>query len=332
MQTLAVLPFRPVVEQNRNEALELGMADTLIARLSGISPRLVVRPLSSVRRYSDLHQDSLAAAREVEAEAVLEGSIQRQGLRIRVNARLLRVETTDRFGRNPSTRVLPSVFQHARQDCGAGAASACRYSFSDQKRRSSRGEPQNVEAYHLLLQGRYHLERTVRPSILKAIDFFNQAIALDPLYGLAYSSVADAYRRLPITSDVPATDAFPKSRAAALRALEIDDELAEAHTWLGFIKMWFEWDWAGAESEMQRGIALDPQSGYARMAYQHLLTQTGRHQEALAEGTSAIDLEPLSLIVNANHGWALFVAGRVEEAIAQTEKTLTYIHTSGLHT
>ena len=157
---------------------------------------------------------------------------------------------------------------------------------------------------------------------MKAIDFFNQAIALDPLYGLAYSSVADAYRRLPITSDVPATDAFPKSRAAALRALEIDDELAEAHTWLGFIKMWFEWDWAGAESEMQRGIALDPQSGYARMAYQHLLTQTGRHQEALAEGTSAIDLEPLSLIVNANHGWALFVAGRVEEAIAQTEKTL----------
>ena len=322
LHRLAVLPFLPVVEHDRDEALELGMADTLIARLSSVSPQLVVRPLSSVRRYSAVEQDPLVAARVLSVDSVLEGSLQRQGSRIRVSARLLDAQHGSALWAATFDEDFTDVF--ALQDRIAQkvtAALAVQLYPHATSQRNGR-VPQNVEAYQLYLRGRYLLERTVRPSILKSIEFFKQAIDTDPLYALAYAGLADAYRRLPITSDVPARDASPLARAAALRALEIHEELAEAHTWLGFIKMWFEWDWGRAEQEMERGIALDPHSGNARMAYQHLLVLTGRDTEALEQGALATELDPLSLIVNANHGWTLFIAGRMEEAFAQTEKTL----------
>lgn len=321
VRTIAVLPFKPLVAEDRDEALELGMADTLIARLSG-TRGTVVRPLSSVRRYSALDQDALAAGREMGVQSVLDGSIQRNENQIRVTARLISVPDGVSLWAQTFEEEFTDVF--AVQDTiseRVAAALALRVSAEERKRLTPR-YTENVEAYHCYLKGWYHIGKLTPPSIRKGIQFFRQAIDIDPLYALAYAGIADAYRRLPITSDLPPKEAFPKAKAAAMKALEIDDAMAEAHTTLGFLKFWFDRDWAGAEHEMRRGIELRPHSGYAHMAYTILLTSLGRFNEATQEGRQAVEHEPLTLIINATVGWALYCAGHDDEARARIDKTL----------
>jgi len=321
IRTIAVLPFKPLVAENRDEALEMGMADTLIARLSN-SREIIVRPLSSVRRYGGLEQDPQVAGRELGVESVLDGNLHRWGDHIRVTARLVSVSDGASLWTGTFDEKFTGVFavQDAISERVAGAL-ALRLSDEEKKRLTKR-YTENTEAYQLYLIGRYHLGKLTPTEIKKSIEYFQRAIEIDPAYALAYGGLAEAYRSLPITSDVLPADAFPKAKAAAAKALEIDESLADVHATLGFVKVWSDWDWAGAERECRRAIDLNPNSGDAHRAYAHLLLYLGRHREATAEGKRARELDPLSLITNTLEGMFLHYAGRDDEAIARLQKTL----------
>lgn len=321
IKTIAVLPFKPLVRENRDEVLEMGMADTLIARLSN-SREIIVRPLSSVRKYGGLEQDPQAAGRELGVESVLDGSLQRRGDNIRVNVRLISVADGVSLWTGTFDEKFTDVFdvQDAISEKAADAL-ALRLS-SDERQRLTRRYTENVEAYQLYLKGRYHWNKLTPPEIKKSIEYFQQAIDVDPTYALAYGGMAEAYRSLPITSDVPPKEGFPRAKAASLKALEIDESLADVHATLGFIRFWFDWHWAEAERECKRAIELNPNSGDAHRAYAHLLSDLGQHEEAIIEGKRAGELDPLSLITNTLKGQFLYYANRDNEAAISLQKTL----------
>jgi len=320
IKTIAVLPFKPLVAENRDEALEMGMADTLIARLGG-NREIVVRPLSSVRKFGNLEQDAQGAGRELGVESVLDGNIQRWGDKIRVNVRLVSSADGATLWSDTFDEKFTDIF--AVQDTisqKVANALALRLSSEEKKRLSGRNT-ENVGAYRFYLQGRYHALKLTPPEIRKGIAFYQEAIDADPLYALAYAGMAEAYRTLPITSDVPPNDAFPQAKAAAQRALEIDADLVEAHIVSAWVGYWYDWDWQNSEAELKKAIEISPNNSDAHRAYSILLTVLGRHDEAVAEMKTARELDPLSLIVNSLEGQALFYAGRDTEAIDRLNKT-----------
>ena len=318
---IAVLPFKPLLSANRDEVLELGMADTLIAKLSN-SRQLIISSLNSVRKYAGLDQDAVAAGQALQVNSVVEGNVQRVDDRIRVTARLINVADGASLWAGTFDEKFTDVFG-VQDTISQKVADALALRLSgEENKRLTRRYTDNVEAYQLYLTGRYHWNKLTPREITKSIEFFKKAIELDPTYALAYFGLADAYRSLAPTSEVPAKDILPQAKAAAAKALELDESLAEPHVTLAFIHTWFDWDWAGAEREAKRAIELNPNWGFGHIAYAQMLTFTGRHQEAIAEGARAAELDPLSLIINTLHGSFLYHARRHDEARATLQKTL----------
>lgn len=318
VRTLAVLPFKPLVADNRDEVLEMGMADTLIARLSG-DRDLVVRPLAAVRRFGGLEQDPILAGRQLGVESVLDGSLQRVGDEIRVNVRLINTaDGSSVFSETFDERFI-DIFS-LQDRIARKVAGALRSHLGGLAKKKD--ATHSVEAYRLYLQGRYHVLKSTPPDIRKGIEFYRRAIELDPNYALAFAGLAQAYATLPITSDVPSTDAFPQAQLAAQRALELDPDLVEARIVLGTIAFWYNWRWADAEKELRAAIAADPNNSDAHRFYAVMLTAMGRAEESLREIERARELDPLSLILNALKAQAYFFAGRDAEAIEQANKTL----------
>jgi TolB-like protein/Flp pilus assembly protein TadD len=299
----------------------MGMADTLITKLSN-SREIIVRSLTSVRKYGGLDQDPVAAGRELEVNSVLEGNVQKSGDHIRVTARLINVMDGSSLWAGTFDEKFTDVF--AVQDAisqKVADALALRLS-SEEKERLTKRYTENVEAYQLYITGRYQWSKLTPPDIRKGIGFFQQAIDLDPSYALAYFGLAEANRSLAINADVASKDCLPQAKAAARKALEIDESLAEAHASLSFSLAWYDWDWAGAEREAKRAIALNPNSGHAHFAYAHVLADLGRHDEAIAEIAQARQLDPVFLIYRALEGMFLYHARRDDEALAKLQKLL----------
>jgi TolB-like protein/Flp pilus assembly protein TadD len=318
---IAVLPFKPLLPDNRDQILELGMADTLIAKLSN-SRQIIVSSLNAVRKYSGLEQDSSAAGRELQVSSVLEGNVQKVADRIRVTARLINVADGASLWAGTFDEKFTDVF--AVQDAisqKVADALALRLS-GEEKRRLTKRDTTNLKAYELYLTGRYHYARLIPPEIRTAIGFYQQAIDLDPDYAPAYFGLAEANRSLAITSDVPSKDSLPQATAAARKALEIDDSLAEGHASLSFSLIWYEWDWVGGEREAKRAIALNPNSAYSHFALAQVLSDLGRHDEAIVEGARAVELDPVFFLFSAIDGMFLHHARRDDEAIVRLERTL----------
>jgi tetratricopeptide (TPR) repeat protein len=179
----------------------------------------------------------------------------------------------------------------------------------------------NTEAYQLYLKGRYHAYKLTPPETQQGISYFQQAIEIDPSYALAYVGLADAYRSLPIAGEMPSTEFLPKAKAAAQKAIDIDDTLAEAHAELGFIIFWYDWNWNAAENHYKRALELNPNSADTHQSYAHLLSSTGRHAEGLAEIKHAREIDPLNVRTNALEVQFLTHAGRSDEALAVFQKT-----------
>jgi DNA-binding winged helix-turn-helix (wHTH) protein/TolB-like protein len=320
VRSLAVLPFKPLTTDVRDESLALGMTDTLIVRLSKFG-EMHVRPLSSVRRFAGLEQDAWAAGRELGVESVLDGQIQRADDRIRVSARLLNVAD----GR----QLWAKQFEDRSTDVSALQDSISRQVIAalalpltgEAERRLTRHDTEDAEAYRHYLNGRFYWEQRTQEGLTRAVESFGAAIARDQNYALAYAGLADAYSLLGVFH-VPPKDVFPSAKQAALKALMIDDRLAEAHAALGHIKVQYEYDWVGAVREYEQAIALD--SGYANvhLFYALCLTQLGRFDEGLAAIRRAQGLEPSSLFVQANAGQVLYQARRFEEAVTQLTQLL----------
>ena len=319
VKSLAVLPFKPLVE-GREEALEVGMADALIAKLGNIRD-VTVRPLSAVRRYGNVEQDPFAAGRLLGVDAVLDGTIQRSGDRVGVTARLVRVDDGRQLWADRFEAPITDIFslQDAISERVAAAVKPKLTSAEQQK--LAKRYTDNIEAYQLYLLGRYHALKRTLPETQDAISYFRQAIVIDPSYALAYAGLADAHISS-LASDLPPKEFLPQARAAAQRATEIDDSLAEAHAELGFVIFWWDWDWGAAEKEIKRALDLDPNSATTHLFYAHLLSNTGRHTEALAEAKRARELDPLNLRINALEAQFLIHAGRTDEALTRLQETL----------
>ena len=320
VRSIAVLPFRPLVAENRDEVLELGMADTLIAHLSR-SSQSVVLPLSSVRKYGGLNQDSMQAGRELGTDAVLEGNIQRWGTKIRVNVRLIRVED--------GAAVWSGTFDEDFKDIFSVQEAISRRVVSEMVVQSG-GEPAigkdqgttNATAYEYFLKGRYHVFKITRTDNQKAISYFEKAIELDPAYALAYAGLADAFRTQSIAAFAPSNQACPKAELYAQKALEIDPTLTDAHVVKGWVELLYHWNPSQAESNFKRALELSPNDSEAHRAYGHLLSNLGRHDEAVREGARASELAPLTLITLTLEGYFLMYAGRYDEATTRLGRAI----------
>jgi TolB-like protein/DNA-binding winged helix-turn-helix (wHTH) protein/Tfp pilus assembly protein PilF len=317
--TVAVLPFLPLVEEDRDPVLELGMADTLIARLSGIR-HLVVRPISSVRRYADMDRDTLRAGRELGADAVVEGSIQRSGQGLRVTVRLLRVSDGAALWADTFHEHSASIFTVQDAICERIATALAREFEQGAQTEPAQVGTLDTEAYELYLKGRYHLARLTRPDMLASIDYFSQAVARDPNYAQAWLGLASVQFRIPLAGEAPSTEFYTRAKSAARKALEIDPTLAEGHAMLGWIAFWFDWDWTASEAHFQRAIELNPNDTEGHLGYAHLLSNTGRSREALAEVRRARELSPFFLVAVALEGDFLLRAQQVDEAIQRLEE------------
>jgi len=320
--TLAVLPFKPVVATDRDEALEFGMADTLILRLSGIAG-MAVSPLSSVRRYSALDSDALAAGRELGVRSVLDGSVQRSGERLRVTARLLSVDDGRQLWSGRFDERYTDIF--AVQDSIADrvtAALAVQLTSVEQQRLARRPTSDTV-AYDLFLKGRYHWNRRASPAnLLKAIEYYQQAVARDPQFALAYSGLADALAVQAVFAAREPREVYPAALQAAERALQLDPDLAEAHATRGHIRLNFLHDWPGALEDFDEAIRHDPRYAMARVWRGFWLVFVGRTEEGLAELATAVELEPSSMPQVVTYARGLYSARRHGEAAAALERVV----------
>jgi TolB-like protein len=319
-QTLAILPFKPLLPAERNESLELGMTESLISSLSRYSPH-AISPLSSVRRYAALDQDAIAAGRELGVDTVLEGSLQRRGDRLRVSVRLLRVADGRQLWAQTFDQDFTTIFD-VQDIIAARVAQALSVRWVASE--STRGAPytQDPEAYALYSSGRLAWTRQTEASLLQAIVFFEQAIARDPNYALAYSGLADSYAVLGVFGIRAPHEVFPKARRAVEKALSIDPDLAAAHSALGHIKVQYEHDWEGAAREYARALQLDSSLALTYHRRGLLYAMQGDTDRALAQSERAQQLEPLWLAPRVGASNFLYYAKRFDESIRLIEQIL----------
>ncbi|HJQ69577.1 MAG TPA: winged helix-turn-helix domain-containing protein [Blastocatellia bacterium] len=320
-RTIAVLPFKPISPADRDEYLEFGMAETLITKLSQIN-LLVVRSMGSVRKYEGPEQDPIAAGRELAADYVLEGGLQKRDDRIRITARLIRVKDgqslwADTFDENSTDvfRVQEVISEQMTRALDLKLT-------GDEQRRLAQRETENTEAHQLYHRGRYLWNKRTEEALKKSIEYFEQAIAKDANYARAYSGIADSYIVLGTWGFVSPKEAFPKAKQAAERALDHDPDLAEAHAALAYARHLFDWEDAGPEKEFKRAIEINPNYGPAHQFYGICLMSKGRLDEAIRQIRIAQEADPVALNLIAAGAWIYFLGRQYDLAIAECRKAL----------
>jgi len=314
--TMAVLPFKPLLEPDANAAIELGITETTINRLSEL-PGIVVSPLSSVRRFTGAGVDPLEAGRTLGVAAVLDGHVQVDKDRLRLTARLLDVRDGRSLWSGRFNEPLGDFFA-IQESIASQVVRALAVELSDEQRsRLARRDTVDPEALQLYLNGRYHWDRKTEDGLLRSIEFYEAAAKRDPAFALPHVGLADALAVLAVFNLRPPSASFPRARAAAQRAVDLDDRLAEAHASLGHVATQFDRDWREGERLYRFALGLRPSYAQAVMwlANNHLMQ--GRIPEALSEARHAQLLEPLSLSFAANVGMVLGYAGRLDTAYTQ---------------
>jgi serine/threonine-protein kinase len=321
-KSVAVLPFENMSTDPENEYFSDGITDDIIAQLSKISALKVISRTSSMQ-YKKTTKKIAAIAQELGVEAVLEGSVRRAGQRVRIVVHLVEPRTEKHLWGETFDRQLADVFEVqsevAQQITGALAATLS----PEEKKRLDAKPTESAEAYNLSLLGRFHANKWAEADVQKGIEFFLQALEKDPGYGVAYAGLADAYELLSIGfSSKPPAEYLSQAKAMALKALELDDTLAEAHTSLAYARWLGDLDWSGAEKEFKRALELKSSYVMAHEWYAEYLAALGRHDEAVAEIKKAQQLDPLAVPVTRAAGWVLYFARRFDEAINELQKAL----------
>lgn len=325
VRSLAVLPLENLSHDPEQEYFADGMTDDLITQLAKLSSLRVISR-TSVMRFKGTQKPLAEIAQELNVDAVVEGTVMRSADRVRVTAQVVRANPEEHLWAESYDRPLGDAVV-LQGELAREISRAIRVQITPQEQtRLASTHPVSPEAYEAFLKGRYYWGKRTEATTKKAIEYFQEATVKDPNYAPAFAGLADSYSS-PALSEAsqemgPPNQAFPKAKAAASRALEIDNTLAEAHASLGHIKFLYDRDWAGAESEFKRAIELNPNYANAHHWYAVSLLWMERKGEAVDEITRARDLDPLSLVINANMGFILGATGQYDRGIEQCRKTM----------
>ncbi len=319
--SVAVLPFANLSGNEDHEYLSDGLTDEIIDALSHINQLKVISRTSSFA-YKDKHEDVRKIGQKLGVASVLEGSVKSSGNRIRVSARLVNTADGYQVWSDVFNRPFGDLFE-LQHEIASRIAEQLRANFKagDSKRNKS-APTQNIEAYNVYLKGKYHwINRSVNET-RKAIALFEESIALEPGFGLAYSNLASCYAYLGAYGQMPAPKAYPRARKFALKALDIDNKLAESHIALALVEFFYELDWNKAGLSFRKALQLNPGSAEAHHTYSWYLSAIGKHNEAINEIKIALRLDPLSLSIHTYLGEAHYYAGNREEAFREFNKVL----------
>jgi TolB-like protein/DNA-binding winged helix-turn-helix (wHTH) protein/Tfp pilus assembly protein PilF len=324
--TLAVLPFDNLSGDADQEYLSDGLTEEMITQLDRLEPdRLRVTARSSTWKYKHADRDIDRLRQELGADYVLEGSLRRAGDRVRVTAQLIQAVDQTHVWAETYERDFGDVLVLESDVARAVARAIALKLTPDAQARLASARSVRPESYQDYLRGRYFFNRKTEAALKQALGYFQRAVAADPGYAPAYTGLADCYWSLGASATVgglPPRQTMPEAKAAALKALEIDGTLAEAHSSLAMVHLLYDWDLAASEKEFRRALELDPEYTTAHHWYSHCLIALGRTDESLAESKRALELEPLNLVVGVHLGWHYLYARQYDQAIEQFRKTL----------
>jgi len=320
IRSVAVLPLQNLSNDSNQEYFVDGLTDELITDLAQIHDLKVVSK-TSIMQYKGARIPLPQIGRELGVDAVVEGSVLRSGDRVRITAQLIRTATDRHIWAEAYDGDLKDVLSLQARVAGAITNEVKRNVTAEESGRLRGARAVNPEAFDLYLRGRYAWNQRNMEGFQKAVEYFNHAIEKDPSFALAYSGLADAHTLLVLYGENP--EGMTEAKAAAERALQLDGTLAEAHTSLAAVKILQDWDWKGAEREFHRALDLNPNFAQAHHWYGNLLLgPEGRHDEAIAELRRAQELDPLSVIINADTGFAYYLAGHYDQALGIYQNVL----------
>jgi TolB-like protein/Tfp pilus assembly protein PilF len=321
IQSLAVLPLEDLSGDPRHDYFADGMTEALITSLAKIKALRVISRTSAMR-YKGARKSLPQIARELNVDAVIEGSVLRSGDRVRIAAQLIHAISDQHLWAESYERDFRDILS-LQSEIARQVANEVRIILTPEERaRLGSARQVNPEAHELNLKARYHLNQRTEESVKKALFYFHRAIDSDPTYTQGYTGLADAYNILGYYNVLPPMEAYPKAKAAALKALELDASLAEPHATLGVVKRDFEWDWPGAEEEFHRAIELNPGCADAYHWRATLLIMLGRHAEALREKTRALAIDPLSVVIRTDLARMFYFSRDYDQSLEQYRAVL----------
>lgn len=313
--SIAVLPFSNMSADPENEYFSDGLTEDILTQVSKISAIKVISR-TSVMQYKNTNKKLPTIGKELGVTTILEGSVRKAGNRVRITAQLIDAITDEHIWAENYDRELSDIFE-VQSEVASKISESLKAAITPAEReRIIRKPTNNLEAYELYLHGRYHWGKRTDESLRRAIECFERATQLDPQYGEAFAGLADTYTSQALFEFERATDAFPKAKVAALKAIEVQPDLAEAHASLGLVRFQHDWDWAESEKELKTAISLNPNYALGHHFYADLLKGMGRFDEALSEIRKAQELDPLSLAINSGVGHVLYLSRKYDAAIA----------------
>ena len=319
-KSIAVLPFENRSEDKANAYFADGIHDEILTRLSKIADLKVISR-TSTQHYKSAPENLREIARQLGVAHIVEGSVQKSGDAVRVNVQLIKAASDSHLWADSFDRKLTDIFS-VETEVARAVADQLRAKLTGREEQVIAAKPtESSEAHQLYLKGRYFWNKRTSDGLKTSIDYFNQAIDKDPAYGPAYAGLADAYAVLPNYSQTRGKEAYPKAEAAAMKALEIDDKLAEAHIALANVRLWHKWARA-AEPEFKRGLELNRNYSTGHQWYSIYLSVLGRHTEAISEMEKAQELDPFSIIINTELGCPYLYSKRYDRAIECFSKAI----------
>ena len=319
--SIAVLPFENRSGNTDTEYLSDGLSDSLIYRLTQL-PNLKVSPTSSVMRYKGSSSDVSQIAKELEVDAVMSGRLATRGDDLTISVELIDARTKKLIWAEQYDRKMADLLATQREIATTITQKLELKLSGDEARGITKKYTDSNEAYQLYLKGRYHFGKRTKDDMLRAIEYFQQAIKLDPKFALAYARIAETYGSMPAYPYLSPKDAFPQAKVAAQRGLEIDPTLSEAHTFLAYCFVIYDWNWVEGERSFKRAIEFDPNNSAAHFRYgQVYLVPIGRFEEGITEIKRGLDLEPLDINMGGTLASVYTYAGRKEAALEQARKT-----------
>ncbi len=319
-KTIAILPFDNLSGSPENAYFADGIKDEILTRLSKVAALKVVSR-TSTQKFKHAPDNLRGIAQQLGVRNILEGSVQKSGGTVRVTVQLINAQSDTHLWAETYDRRVTDIFQ-VESEVAERIASALAATLSDPEKLALKAKPTtNVEAHEAYLKGRYFWNKRTGEGFKKAGEYFLQAIAIDPNYAQAYAGLGDVYQFTAYDA-VSRTHLYAKAREAARKALTLDEMLAEPHASLGLLAMNYDWDWATAEKEFRRAIELNPNYPTAHHWYAEFLAAVGRFDESLVQINRARELDPLSLIINADMGKLLYYSRRYDDALKQLEETV----------